>query len=287
MTAVRTLLHHPATWLVAALWGVSATYLSVIGQAERTLIWAAYGLFELTLAAITVWLTRPMPADAATTRPSRTLPLQFAVIALFALLNPATPIWSSIWAQLQAFGESAIPVELVGGPGNAISNPVQYFVLPFILLLLLGARPRELGFGPGHRTWRVAALWSAVPVLGLTILLLAGQAPFTWIIRRILGNALQNGFFEEFLFRGALQTRLGQIMTPAWALVIQAILFGLWHLPANIGEDGNVIAAVAICFVSQMISGLAYGIVFMRTRNLIAPSVAHTLMNAFGQSVGG
>lgn len=35
---------------------------------------------------------------------------------------------------------------------------------------------------------------------------------------------------EEFLFRGALQTRLRWLRGPGWALVIQALVFGAWHL---------------------------------------------------------
>ena len=103
----------------------------------------------------------------------------------------------------------------------------------------------------------------------------------------MIGNSLQNGFFEEFLFRGALHTRLSRLLPAPGALVLQALLFGLWHLGANIRMmDGDLLAGAAVCIVSQTIGGLAYGLVFTRTRNLIAPSVAHVMMNAFGQTFG-
>jgi len=103
----------------------------------------------------------------------------------------------------------------------------------------------------------------------------------------VVGNALQNGFFEEFLFRGALQTRLNKFVQPGWALAIQALAFGVWHFNANAGiAPGDPFAALAVCIVSQAVSGLAYGIVFLRTRNLVAPSVAHVVMNAVGRTLG-
>jgi membrane protease YdiL (CAAX protease family) len=189
-------------------------------------------------------------------------------------------------AALSALGERLLPAEIVGGPGNAIANPVQYFILPFVLLLVLGARPAELGLGRGHKVLRACLVWVAAPAIFWIILLVSGQLTFMRLVRAVVGNALQNGFFEEFLFRGALQTRLNKLVQPGWALVIQALAFGVWHFNANAGvAPGDPFAALAACVVSQTVSGLAYGIVFLRTRNLVAPSVAHVLMNAVGRTL--
>jgi membrane protease YdiL (CAAX protease family) len=77
------------------------------------------------------------------------------------------------------------------------------------------------------------------------------------------------------------------VLNPTWALAVQALIFGLWHLSANTQMmDGNVLAGLAVCTLVQIVSGLVYGLVFLRTRNLLAPSVAHVLMNAFGQTIG-
>ena len=137
---------------------------------------------------------------------------------------------------LGALGERLLPVELVGGPANAVANPVQYFVIPLILLLLLGARFRELGFAPGHAAWRVSALWAALPLAVWLVLLATGQLAPAVLLRRLLGNALQNGFFEEFLFRGALMTRLARRFSAAWTLVrpgvdLRPLAPGLQHPP--------------------------------------------------------
>lgn len=72
-----------------------------------------------------------------------------------------------------------------------------------------------------------------------------------------------------------------------WALIGQALLFGIWHIGGNMRVmDGSLLAGLAACIVSQAVFGLAAGILFQRTRNLLAPSVMHVLMNAFGQTFG-
>jgi hypothetical protein len=89
-------------------------------------------------------------------------------------------------------------------PGNVVANPLQYFVIPFLLLLLLGARPRELGFRKGNKAGRVSLLWLALPLVVWVGLLVTGNLAPQALVRRIISNTFQNGFFEEFLFRGAL-----------------------------------------------------------------------------------
>ena len=97
-----------------------------------------------------------------------------------------------------------------------------------------------------------------------------------------MGHLLQNGFSEEFLFRGAFQTRLRAFMTSDWALVIQALVFGLWHIGFDTQTmGGDVLAGLALGIASHSVMGLALGILFQRTRNLIAPSLVHVANNMF------
>ena len=95
-------------------------------------------------------------------------------------------------------------------------------------------------------------------------------------------HLLQNGFGEEFLFRGALQTRLRALLSPSWAIVIQALLFGIWHFGANFGHNGinSINAVIAFSVVLQGTAGLAFGIIFQRTRNLLACTVFHVVLNS-------
>lgn len=195
--------------------------------------------------------------------------------------------WAALVERAAALGERLLPAAWVGDGGNALANPLQYFVIPLLVLLLLGAKPAELGLGRGWRVARVCALWLALPALIWAALLILGLLPLQTLVRRLLSNALQNGFFEEFLLRGAVQTRLERLLTPANALVLQALVFGLWHIEANIRMmDGNLLAGLATCIATQAVSGLCLGVVFRRTGNLVAPTVVHVAMNALGQTFG-
>ena len=75
--------------------------------------------------------------------------------------------------------------------------------------------------------------------------------------------ALASGLAEEMLFRGALQPRVG--------LVLASLLFGCVHfVPRREFLPWTVFAILA---------GLLFGAIFEWTGNLIAPVVAHILVN--------
>jgi membrane protease YdiL (CAAX protease family) len=168
-------------------------------------------------------------------------------------------------------------------PGIAAANFAGYFLIPFILLLLLGARPPGLGFGKGHRVWRITAIWVGIPLVFFVINVVNGSTTLINLVKMFFGNLLRNGFSEEFLFRGALQTRLKQWMNSDWALVIQALIFAVWHLGADTQMmGGDMLQGLALGIASHSIFGLAMGIIFQRTRNLIAPSIVHVVINMFG-----
>jgi membrane protease YdiL (CAAX protease family) len=62
--------------------------------------------------------------------------------------------------------------------------------------------------------------------------------------------------------------------------VLQALIFGLWHIGlgyANFGDPGGIITAVASTVLYQAVLGIAFGFIFERSRNLIAPSLFHVL----------
>lgn len=268
-------------WLASTLYLLVQSHAILLGLATAgALVW---GL--LTWLSVRVTETPPAAESPVTATPGR-LWLQIGMILLFAALaNQPLPLWGQLVDWLRAVGEQRLPVAWVGGPGNAVANPVQYFVIPFFVLLLLGAKPAELGLQWGYRSWRVCLVWLLLPLVAWIVLLAMGQLPMQTLARRLIGNALQNGFFEEFLFRGALQSRLTKVIAPGWALVLQALLFGLWHIEANLSMfAGDWLSALAWCIVVQAVLGFFFGILFQRTRSLIAPSVAHVICNAIGQT---
>jgi membrane protease YdiL (CAAX protease family) len=282
----------PIILIGGVLYLLAAAYLLALGEVMGVALLAANAVFVGLLLWLTARLTRPLPPEPVAAGESRgrvwaQLGVLAAVIVLTGIGGDRIPLWSAMVNALRGAGEAVLPVEWFGGPGNAVANPVQYFVIPLILLLLLGARLPELGFGRGHRAWRVSLVWFAVPALVLLWPAAVGALGPQTFIRRIISNFFQNGFFEEFLFRGALQTRLNRLLTVPASLGVQALVFGLWHWRGNTAAfDGNALAGLAWCIVSQGFMGLAFGIIFHRTRNLVAPTVAHVMMNVLGQSFG-
>jgi membrane protease YdiL (CAAX protease family) len=275
-------------WVGLAIYILSNLYLVSIGESFGTL---ALFLGRTLYYALLIWLTIKVtnqisPEEKEANENKSKLWIQIVVIGLVIIITGFSlnlPLWSNVVEWSYNFGEATLPAEWFGGPGNSVANPVQYFVIPFILLLLLGAKPAELGFGKGHKVWRALLVWLALPIVAWIIFVASGMMPLQSLLRRIIGNTFQNGFFEEFLFRGALQTRLGKLVSVPWALTLQAIIFGLWHLRANTQMmDGNILAALVVCLISQTVSGFVFGYIFHRTKNLLVPTVAHVAMNTLG-----
>jgi hypothetical protein len=77
--------------------------------------------------------------------------------------------------------------------------------------------------------------------------------------------ALLAGVGEELLFRGALQTKLGQWTTPIVGLLLTSVLFGLAH------------ALSKLYFAFAVAVGAFLGWLAFQFNDLIAPMVAHGL----------
>ena len=75
--------------------------------------------------------------------------------------------------------------------------------------------------------------------------------------------ALTSGLGEELFFRGALQPRVG--------LVLASLLFGLVHLLPS--------WPLALWSLFAAVAGLLFGLLFDLTGNLLAPVIAHVLVN--------
>lgn len=292
-TEFGALARNRAFWCFVALVILCAAYLLVSGRGayvadafENTIPWAvALGLVSIPLVAGTP--AAPVaPRDAPRGRPGRL----WAQVALLLVVIVLT-------GQRGAVFNKAIPPSLANIPlwtplvdalttawGHVFHNPfwgvnpTLYVLIPGVLLLALGARPAELGFARGYRTWLIALLWSLPYLFQIAVALAGGQIALTTVFLYALSNLLQNGISEEFLFRGALLTRLLPLVGVSWAAVISSVLFGLWHLGVNTQTiGGSYLAAAAFGVLSQGVFGLAMAFVFLRTRNLIAPAFIHLI----------
>ena len=285
----------PAAWFFAAIWLASALVLSAFGggiSAGSVLI----GLVVLVLCLVLLGATEEEPVSAVLVSGPRRGGIvwaQFSVAILFISLTEWTglhfhgvaadsgiPLWTPLEEWLLSLGEQW----LGSGNGTMLLNPITYFVIPLAVLLLIGTRLKELGFGRGHRVGRALLIVCALPVAWIAFLVLSAHVTVARMLGTLASNFIQNGFFEEFLFRGVLQTRLRLLAGTGWAIVLQALVFGIWHLGLGFTttEHAGLIPAIASTIVYQSLFGPAFGIMFERTRNLLVPSVAHVVLNSVG-----
>lgn len=197
--------------------------------------------------------------------------------------------------------------------GEILLSKALGFLLILMYLWLLRRRVAEIGFHVRHLAGS-ATLAVTVTVLTLAIgysaewvYLASGNQQPAFVIGAhaqpvapelaplggvllglwlVLGNAV-NSSMEEGLFRGVMMTHFLTRLSPWQANFLQAALFGLWHLawPLKMFLQGRVTAATALgmglsYLVASGIIGLLYGYIFLRTGNLWAPWIAHTLHNS-------
>jgi len=296
---LKSVFNCPAAWFFAAIWVIAAVFLVAIGRGYVALLGFCLLAILMFFCVITVGITKTeSKPKVKLSRPRQgLLLLQIVVIAFFICITLYTslmfhgvverrtiPVWSGVIGAFSRLGEKVFSNKIVVNPTLAMANPAQYFFLPLPLLLLLGARFTELGFSRGHRILSVIGLWCFIPVGVLVYLVLFGHLSCSELGRRFLSHLMINGIGEEFLLRGALQTRLRAQLNASWAIVIQALIFGIWHFAANFGSIGmtGISAVIAFCVIKTSTAGLAYGIIFQRTRNILACSVIHVVANSLG-----
>ncbi len=91
------------------------------------------------------------------------------------------------------------------------------------------------------------------------------------------------GISEEGLFRGYMQTHLERLYTTKRAIVIQAVLFGLWHFVWDLSPLN--LLGMAQYVASTFFIGLIFGYFYSKTRNLVPVVLAHGLWNSLPSSV--
>jgi len=293
---LKSIFSSRAAWFYVTIWVLSLVYLVIRGDGVTGSVAFAAGIF--LFCGLTVALTRDVPDDDTEEKPAPgirdwvQLLIVLFVVALTGYggyvfnmwhgISAPIPLWTPVIDWFGELGGRYLGDVVDHSPGLAAANLARYVLIPLVFLLIAGARFSELGFRRGYGVWRVLALWVFIPLLFFIYGVVSGSSTVPTLLRMFVGNLLRNGFSEEFLFRGALQTRLRLFMNTDWAVVIQALLFGIWHLGVNTEMMGrDILAGLALGIASHSIFGLAMGIIFQRTRNLVAPSIVHVANNMF------
>ncbi|MCJ7430576.1 CPBP family intramembrane metalloprotease, partial [Candidatus Bathyarchaeota archaeon] len=85
------------------------------------------------------------------------------------------------------------------------------------------------------------------------------------------------------LFRGYMQTHLEKLFTSRKAIVIQALLFGVWHFVWNLSPFDLFAMAQYVGYT--FFAGLLFGYFYSKTKNLIPVVFAHGLWDSLPQGI--
>jgi len=159
----------------------------------------------------------------------------------------------------------------------------------------------ELGFGRAHvraglRLGGLALLAIGVVIVALVavpgthsyfdVSSVASDSTAQRVLQPLLFIPLGTVVFEEVIFRGVLLAALLRVASPTHALIMNALLFGLWHLPPALrdashkgtaGAVGVVVGTIAVTTVA----GAAFAGLRLRSGSLVAPMMAHLATNSF------
>ncbi|GCE16474.1 CPBP family intramembrane glutamic endopeptidase [Dictyobacter kobayashii] len=272
----------PASWLFLLLWLTATIYIAIFTNIG-IIPYLELAAYMVIISLLTIALTPEsnILPSLPTRCSQRQLWLQLAVLLIIILLTgyrgmilqPGVP---TSWQLPVIYPILALLHHLP----NGLANPLLYFVLPVCCLLPLGASWKELGFEPGYRSWLVTLLWNFLPLILLIIGLLGGAFTFLALIVNVIQNALLNGFFEEFLMRGALMTRLNYLFGTTWSIVLSSLIFGFWHIGVQmVSFDNNFWLGLATTILGQATIGLGLAVILQRTRNLLASSIFHVVLD--------
>jgi len=188
--------------------------------------------------------------------------------------------WISIAKKLLVF--VVVPFALFGplcgyrmadfGWQKAALRELFHSHLPVVLILSGAILAFQYFVGGGAAPLREGKLTTQQLVLGLPLC-------FLWL-------AIEAGLVEEFFFRALLQARLSAwFRSEITGIALMALVFGLAHAPGfifrhagtveGLGTNPSALDAIAYSIVVLAVSGVFFGIVWTRTKNLFALITIH------------
>jgi membrane protease YdiL (CAAX protease family) len=215
------------------------------------------------------------------------LAVTFGLSAYTALLNLIEAILLGLAGRRVALNPRRSPIDLIDLGLNlaGVFQLLAWGALGLYLLWRSGFGPAQIGLG--RLRWRTdvlggiglaaliglpgLALYVAARLLGLSVTVVPTELNDTWWrMPVLLAVAFANGWAEEVIVVAFLITRLRQVgVNPTAALLASSVLRGVYHLYQGYGAGlGNIVM------------GLVFGYVWMRTRRLWPLIVAHGLIDA-------
>ena len=295
-------------WLLATGLGLVVVLLAPsLSGADRVGRGISFYLLSLPplLLALPGWLEAARQWVSRT--PSRWLVAAYLVLALVPERLARGSLRDLVGPALYAGAALLLTADRPGGPRALIRDVplVLALWLPmelrwiegnFVLLRLFGLDLLVMLFVLERSIWspgrlvpvrRSELLWSTAPYLVFLLLAipfamvtgfaspgLAERTAGGWVLF-LVGTYWVTALPEEALFRGVIQGLLARVLPGHLIpLLLAAVIFGLSHLNNHNGDPPDwryvVLASVA---------GVAYGLAYLRTRNIAAPTLAHFLVD--------
>ncbi len=165
---------------------------------------------------------------------------------------------------------------------SELENPglgLQFALIVSLILalyLVLKLRHRRPVLRPLGWVWPCTAYVIVAPLLGVLLaagvsiyLRLRGQStPAMPLVEIVILGLVLGPILEESFFRGCLLPVLAHTVGKSFAVVLTALLFALFHSPANLAH-----------WASFTGTGVAYGWIRVTSRSTTAPALAHAAYN--------
>jgi membrane protease YdiL (CAAX protease family) len=265
-----------------ALWALSLVALALGGDRADLI----QGVVAVAVFAGLYALTRRITDGAAGPGAPRNVTLGAVVVAAALLLMMVEMLshdaggvvgaWSALHWAITAH---LVPLVRVLDD-QSLDNTVRYVILPGSVLVVLGWRARHLGLGRSRRgTLKALVVQSALPVLlfGVAAFVIGHGKPAA-LAHRFFIDIFRNGYAEEIFFRGMLMTVVVWAFGVSAGNVAQALVFGVWHVGADLRDvHGVVWLALADGVATQAVAGYFFGLLTLRTGNVLVAGAAHTL----------
>ena len=288
-------------WVLLALaaYGASLALLwqnKSFGRADAIVELIIFGIAFPLLAWVNTLRARPL--DVTVRRSSAELSVLFVCLIGVTLYL----IWGA------GLSETFVPASWILSPRAKffvvlIRKLVVFVAVPYLLFrAIFGYRWRDYGLQWAGLRALTGNHFLVVAVLSAVILLFqyflgGGAAPlrhgelqasqlaiglplcFAWLF-------IEAGLVEEFFFRALLQTRLAAwFKSEVTGMALMALVFGLAHAPGfilrhagleeAIGANPSPADSIAYAIVVLSVSGIFFGIVWARTKNLFAVMFIH------------
>lgn len=250
--------------------------------------WAQMYLAGIVMIAVPVAILlltrRDLPAYGLTPQRWR-YSLDVGMASYLARLVP----WGLGLALLARLGTTY--TEPVGALILAVAYVAAIWVLFAVLLKPAPSVEQEQAAGSASGNLLLLAGLLLLPV-ALAVYLRRSVADVTLTL---IYQLVFSGFGEEIYYRGYIQSRINQEFGRTYrifgvafgpGLIIAALLFGLSHVLNWFQPFGGQVAFAWWWGIWTCVSGLLYGLLREKTGSVVAPGLAHGVLDAVGEAFG-